>query len=116
MTTTTLVIIIASAVLLTALLAYLVAALVSARKNTMDTSLMMEMLKAQMTSESERVLKAREQELEQRATALFENLSAGLDKDINSMKDAFEKNRMAHVAASQTLKENIDNAVRNLRE
>ena len=116
MTTTTLVIIIASAVLLTALLAYLVAALVSARKNTMDTSLMMEMLKAQMTSESERVLKAREQELEQRAAALFENLSAGLDKDINSMKDAFEKNRMAHVAASQTLKENIDNAVRNLRE
>ena len=107
---------IASAVLLTALLTYLVVALVSARKNGMDTALMLEMLKAQMTAESERVLKAREQELEQRATALFENLSAGLDKDINSMKDAFEKNRMAHVAASQTLKENIDNAVRNLRE
>ena len=113
MTNTILIIIIASAVLLTALLTYLAVALASARKNRLDTSLMMEMLKAQMTAESERVLKAREQELEQRATALFENLSAGLDKDINSMKDAFEKNRMAHVAASQTLKANIDNAVRN---
>lgn len=73
-------------------------------------------MKAQMTAESERVLKEREEELERRAKALFENLSAGLDKDINSMKDAFEKNRMAHVASSQRMKENIDNAVRNLRE
>lgn len=69
-----------------------------------------------MTIESERVLKEREEELERRAKALFENLSAGLDKDINSMRDAFEKNRMAHVASSQRMKENIDNAVRNLRE
>lgn len=73
-------------------------------------------MKAQMTAESERVLKEREEELERRAKTLFENLSAGLDKDINSMKDAFEKNRMAHVASSQRMKENIDNAVRNLRE
>ena len=73
-------------------------------------------MKAQMTAESEKVLKEREEELERRAKALFENLSAGLDKDINSMKDAFEKNRMAHVASSQRMKENIDNAVRNLRE
>lgn len=73
-------------------------------------------MKAQMTAESERVLKEREEELERRAKTLFENLSAGLDKDINIMKDAFEKNRMAHVASSQRMKENIDNAVRNLRE
>ena len=108
--------IIVAAVLVTALLTYLVVALASARKDKVDTAVMLEMMKAQMTAESERVLKEREEELERRAKTLFENLSAGLDKDINSMKDAFEKNRMAHVASSQRMKENIDNAVRNLRE
>lgn len=108
--------IIFAAVLVTALLTYLVVALASARMDKVDTAVMLEMMKAQMTAESERVLKEREEELERRAKTLFENLSAGLDKDINSMKDAFEKNRMAHVASSQRMKENIDNAVRNLRE
>ena len=105
-----------AAVLVTALLTYLVVALASARKDKVDTAVMLEMMKAQMTAESERVLKEREEELERRAKTLFENLSAGLDKDINSMKEAFEKNCMAHVASSQRMKENIDNAVRNLRE
>lgn len=114
--TETMIYIIVAAVLVTALLTYLVVALVSARKDKVDTAVMLEMMKAQMTAESERVLKEREEELERRAKTLFENLSAGLDKDINSMKDAFEKNRMAHVASSQRMKENIDNAVRNLRE
>lgn len=114
--TETVIYIIVAAVLVTALLTYLVVALVSARKDKVDTAVMLEMMKAQMTAESERVLKEREEELERRAKTLFENLSAGLDKDINSMKDAFEKNRMAHVASSQRMKENIDNAVRNLRE
>ena len=114
--TGTMIYILAGAVLLTALLTYLVVSLVSARKERLDTSAVMEMLKAQMTVESERALKAREEELEQRARALFENLSAGLDKDIRNMKDAFEKNRKTHVETSQSLKENIADAVRNLRE
>lgn len=114
--TETMIYIIVAAVLVTALLTYLVVALASARKDKVDTAVMLEMMKVQMTAESERVLKEREEELERRAKTLFENLSAGLDKDINSMKDAFEKNRMAHVASSQRMKENIDNAVRNLRE
>lgn len=114
--TETMIYIIVAAVLVTALLTYLVVALASARKDKVDTAVMLEMMKAQMTAESERVLKEREEELERRAKTLFENLSADLDKDINSMKDAFEKNRMAHVASSQRMKENIDNAIRNLRE
>ena len=112
----TLIIIIAAAVLLTALLTYLVVALSSARKEKLDTAVMLEILKSQMTAESEKALKAREDELEKRAKALFENLSSGLDRDIRSMKDAFEQNRKTHVETSQSLKENLDNAVRNLRE
>lgn len=92
------------------------AVLVAALLISLVIVLSLRSMRAQMTIESERVLKEREEELERRAKALFENLSAGLDKDINSMRDAFEKNRMAHVASSQRMKENIDNAVRNLRE
>lgn len=114
--TGTMIYILAGAVLLTALLTYLVVALASLRKERLDTAVILEMLKAQMTAESERVLKAREEELENRARTLFENLSAGLDKDINSMKEAFEQNRKSQVETSRSMKENIDNAVRNLRE
>ena len=114
--TGTMIYILAGAVLLTALLTYLAVALASSRKERLDTAVMLEMLKAQMTAESERVLKAREEELENRARNLFENLSAGLDKDINSMREAFEQNRKSHIETSRSLKENMDNAVRNLRE
>lgn len=47
---------------------------------------------------------------------MFENLSAGLDKDIKGMKEAFEQNRKTHVETSQSLKDNLASAVRNLRE
>ena len=115
MTTGTLILILI-AVLVTALLTFLAVSLAAAKKDKVDSFVLMEALKAQMTAESEKALKAREEELENRAKLLFENLSAGLDKDIRSMKDAFEQNRKTHVETSQSLKENIDNAVKNLRE
>ena len=74
--------ILTGAVLLTALLTYLAVSLASARRDKIDTAVMMEVMKAQMAAESERVLKAREEELEHRARSLFESLSAGLDKDM----------------------------------
>ena len=76
----------------------------------------METLKAQMVAESEKVLKAREEELDKRAKATFENIAGGLDKNIKDMKEAFEQNKKAHNETSQTLKVNIENAVKNLRE
>ena len=76
----------------------------------------LETLKAQMMAESERVLKAREEELDKRAKATFENIAGGLDKNIKDMKEAFEQNKKVHSETSQTLKANIENAVKNLRE
>ena len=76
----------------------------------------LETLKAQMVAESEKVLKAREEELDKRAKATFENIAGGLDKNIKDMKEAFEQNKKAHTETSQTLKANIENAVKNLRE
>ena len=76
----------------------------------------LETLKAQMTAESEKVLKAREEELDKRAKATFENIAGGLDKNIRDMKEAFEQNRKTHTETSQSLRVNIENAVKNLRE
>ena len=76
----------------------------------------LETLKAQMVAESEKVLKAREEELDRRAKVTFENIAGGLDKNIKDMKEAFEQNKKAHSETSQTLNANIENAVKNLRE
>ena len=76
----------------------------------------LETLKAQMAAESEKVLKAHEEELDKRAKATFENIAGGLDKNIKDMKEAFEQNRKTHSETSQTLNANIENAVKNLRE
>jgi len=76
----------------------------------------LETVKAQVTAESEKMLKAREEELEKRARQTFETLAGGLDKNIKDMKEAFEQNRKTHTETSQSLKENLENAVKNLRE
>ena len=76
----------------------------------------LETVKAQVTAESEKLLKAREEELETRAKITFETLAGGLDRNIKDMKEAFEQNRKTHTETSQSLKENLENAVKNLRE
>lgn len=103
-------------VLLTVLLTVLAVVLVSFKKERLDTAVLIDTLRAQVASDSERVLRAREEELEKRAKTLFENISAGLDKDLKGMKDAFEQNRRTHFETSQSLKTNLENAVKNLRE
>lgn len=103
-------------VLLTVLLIVLAVVLVSFKKERLDTAVLIDTLRAQVAADSERVLRAREEELEKRAKSLFENISAGLDKDLKGMKDAFEQNRRTHFETSQSLKTNLENAVKNLRE
>ncbi len=137
--TDTMIFLIVAAVLLTALLTYLAAALAAAKRDRKETVRLMEeshgreirqlkqaheealgrqleALKAQMTAESERVLKAREEELDKKARETFEALAGGLDRNIRDMKDAFEKNRRTQAETSQSLKDNLEHAVKNLKE
>ncbi len=137
--TDTMILLIAAAVIVTALLTHLAAALAAAKRDKVQTVRMMEeshhreidrlkqahdealgrqieALKAQMTAESELVLKARQEELDKRARETFEALAGGLDRNIRDMKDAFEKNRRTQAETSQSLKDNLEHAVRNLKE
>lgn len=76
----------------------------------------LEAMKAQMTAETEKILKEREEELDKKAKETFGHIAEGLDKDIKTMKEAFDSNRKEHAETSQSLKDNIENAVRNLRD
>lgn len=137
--TDTMILLIAAAVIVTALLTYLAAALAAAKRDKVQTVRMMEenhrreidrlkqahdealgrqieALKAQMTAESELVLKARQEELDKKARETFEALAGGLDRNIRDMKDAFEKNRRTQAETSQSLKDNLEHAVKNLKE
>ena len=76
----------------------------------------LEAMKAQMTAQTEKILKAREEELDRKAKETFGHIAEGLDKDIRTMKEAFDSNRKTHAETSQSLKDNIENAVKNLRD
>ena len=86
------------------------------RSHEVALSQQLETVKAQVTAESEKMLKAREEELEKRARQTFEAITGGLDKNIKDMKDAFEQNKKTHAETSQSLKENLESAVKHLRE
>ena len=71
-------------------------------------------IRAEMTAETERLLKQREEELSRKAEETFKTISGSLDKDLKEMKDAFEAQKKSHTESSATLKEQLEGAVRNL--
>ena len=73
-------------------------------------------MRAQMASDSEKVLKAREEELSKKAKETFENISGGLSKDLSAMKEAFEASKKAQSQDNAALKERFETAVKNLEE
>ena len=75
-----------------------------------------EAIRAEMTARTEEILKAREAALEEKAKKTFEEISGSLGKDLKEMKDSFEKNKQTQNETSAALKENIENAVKNLAE
>ena len=71
-------------------------------------------IRAEMTAETERLLKQREEELSRKAEATFKTISGSLDKDLREMKDAFDAQKKSHAESSASLKEQLEGAVRNL--
>ena len=71
-------------------------------------------IRAEMTAETERLLKQREEELSRKAEETFKTISGSLDKDLKEMKDAFDAQKKSHAENSASLKEQLEGAVRNL--
>jgi Uncharacterized protein conserved in bacteria len=71
-------------------------------------------IRAEMTAETERLLKQREEELSRKAQETFKTISGSLDKDMQEMKSAFEAQKKSNTESSASLKEQLEGAVRNL--
>ena len=72
--------------------------------------------RSQITAETEKLLKQREEALDKKAAETFRNLTSGLDKDIRAMQEAFDAQKKTHTESSASLKEAMEQAVKNLRE
>ena len=71
-------------------------------------------VKAEMTAQTEAVLKQREEELSRKARETFEGISGGLSKDLSAMKEAFEAGKKAQAVDAAALRERFNAAVRDL--
>lgn len=89
-----------------------IAALRQANENALEVQI--GAIRAEMTAQTEKILKEREQQLSARAEETFKSITGGLDKDLREMKQAFDADRQAHVEGSATLKARVDEAVRSL--
>ena len=76
----------------------------------------LEAVKAQISVESEKVLKAREDEFSKRAQASFSTITEDFNKNLKDMKDAFEANKKTQHDSSTELRMQLDDAVKHLRQ
>ena len=74
----------------------------------------LEAVKAQISAESEKVLKAREDEFSKRAQASFSTITEDFNKNLKDMKEAFEANKKSQHDSSAELRTQLENAVKNL--
>lgn len=69
-----------------------------------------------MTAETEKILKAREEELTKKAEETFRVISGTLGKDLEEMRKSFEDNKKVQNENSASMKTHLEEAVKNLRE
>lgn len=84
--------------------------------NEKSLQLQLDAVKAQITSESEKVLKARQEEFTKKAQESFSTIAGDFNKNLTDMKQAFEANKKAQTDTSAELRTQIGEAVKNLRD
>ena len=75
-----------------------------------------EAIRSQMTIETEKLLKQREEALTAKAEETFKQISDPLGKDLKAMQEAFQAQKEAQTKGSTSIKEAMDYAVKSLRE
>ena len=75
-----------------------------------------EAIRSQMTVETEKLLKQREEALTAKAEETFKQISDPLGKDLKAMQEAFQAQKEAQTKGSTSIKEAMDYAVKSLRE
>lgn len=73
-------------------------------------------VKAQIAAESEKVLKARQEEFSKHAEASFSTIAGDFNKNLKEMKAAFDANKEKQEVSSAELRTQIGEAVKNLKD
>ena len=76
----------------------------------------LEAAKSQLIVENEKTLKAREEALKKEAAETMKNLTAGLNQQIKSMKEAFEAQKKTQTEESASIKTRFEETVKSLRQ
>lgn len=86
-------------------------------KETYEKSLkeQLDAVNARVTAETEKILKAREEELSKKAEETFKTISGTLEKDLKEMKDSFELNKKVQSESSASMKTHLEEAVKHLK-
>ena len=86
-------------------------------RETQDTALQQQMegIRSQMTAETEKLLKQREEALAKKAEETFQNISGSLGKDLKAMQEAFVAQRKSQTEGTAQMKEAMEQAVKNLQ-
>ena len=72
-------------------------------------------IRSQMTAETEKLLKQREEAISKKAEETFKTITGGLGKDIKTMQEAFEAQKESQNKGTASLKEAMEQAVKNLQ-
>ena len=75
----------------------------------------MEGIRSQMTAETEKLLKQREEAISKKAEETFQNISGNLGKDLKAMQEAFVAQRKSQTEGTAQMKEAMEQAVKNLQ-
>ena len=73
-------------------------------------------VKAQITTESEKMLKSREEAFSKHAEESFSTIAGDFNKNLKDMKEAFEANKKSQTDASAELRTQVGEAVKSLKE
>ena len=76
----------------------------------------LETVKTQLTAETEKILRQREEALNAKAEETFKALSGPLEKDLKAMQESFENQKRTHVEGTATLKTAVEQAVEHLQD
>ena len=76
----------------------------------------LEAVKAQISVESEKMLKSREKEFSEHAEKSFSTIAGDFNKNLKDMKDAFEANKKTQHDSSTELRTQIGEAVKQLKD
>ena len=86
-------------------------------RETQDAALkqQMEGIRSQMTAETEKLLKQREEAISKKAEETFQTISGSLGKDLKAMQEAFVAQRKSQTEGTAQMKEAMELAVKNLQ-